>query len=59
MSEAYGSLISELDARIGKSASTSQKLYSRLWATEQLTVQVTIRVVVACALSMLLYSCET
>jgi len=26
--------ISELDARIGKSASTSRKLYSRVWATE-------------------------
>jgi len=56
---ASGSFVSELDARIGKAASTLGKLRSRVWANQHLSIHVKIRVYVACVLSMLLYGCET
>ena len=56
---ASGSLVSELDARIGKAASTFGKLCSRVWANQHLLIHVKIRIYVACMLSMLLCGCET
>ena len=53
------SLVSELDARIGKAASMFEKNLSRVWANKHLTLQVKIRVYVACEISMLLCGCET
>jgi len=57
---ASGSLVSELDARIGKAASTFGKLSSRVWANQHLSihVHVKIRVYGACVLSKLVYGCE-
>ena len=49
----------ELDARLGKAASTFEKLRSRVWSDQHCSIHVKIRVYVACVLSMLLYSCET
>jgi len=56
---AFGSLVSELDARIGKAASTFGKRRSRFWANYHLSIHVKIHVYVVCVLSMLLYGCET
>jgi len=52
-------LVSELDARIRKAASTFRKLRCRVWANQHLSLHVKIRVYVACALNMLLCGCET
>ena len=52
------SLDAELNARIGKAASTMAKLSKRVWENKKLTINTKVKVFNACVLSTLLYGSE-
>ena len=52
------SLDAELNARIGKAASTMAKLSKRVWENKKLTINTKVKVYNACVLSTLLYGSE-